>query len=199
MGAGWADYDNDGEIDLFTAKNNYFGGSDNALYRNDGTGNNWLWVRCVGTVSNRSAIGARAKVITHIHSGAIYITREISSQTGGGTSGQSSLLASFGLGDASIVDTLVVNWPSGIVQTLTAVAVNQILTVTEPQTGMGGRVNSEERREKVAASVIRSLPAGAVAFDATGRRVSNPKPGVYFVTVDGARSTVHVRKVVITR
>jgi hypothetical protein len=199
MGGGWADYDNDGDLDLFTAKNNYFGGSDNALYRNDGTGNNWLWVRCVGTVSNHSAIGARAKLVTHTHSGAIYITREISSQTGGGTSGQSSLLASFGLGDASIVDTLVVNWPSGIVQTLTAVAVNQILTVTEPQTGMGGRVNSEERREKVAASVIRSLPAGAVAFDATGRRVSNPKPGVYFVTVDGARSTVHVRKVVITR
>jgi hypothetical protein len=199
MGAGWADYDNDGDLDLFTAKNNYFGGSDNALYRNDGTSSNWLWVRCVGTVSNRSAIGARAKLVTHIHSGAIYVTREISAQTGGGNSGQSSLIASFGLGDASIVDTLVVNWPSGIVQTLTAVAVNQILTVTEPQTGMGGRVNSEERREKVAASVIRSLPAGAVAFDATGRRVSNPKPGVYFVTVDGARSTVHVRKVVITR
>jgi len=196
MGAGWADYDNDGEIDLFTAKNNYFGGSDNALYRNDGTGNNWLWVRCVGTVSNRSAIGARAKVITHIHSGAIYITREISSQTGGGTSGQSSLLASFGLGDASAVDTLVVRWPSGIVQTLTAVSVNQIITVTEPQTGVEERVNGEERREKVAASVIRSLPTGAVAFDAMGRRVLNPESGIYFVR---EQSAAGVRKVVIQR
>lgn len=30
-------------------------------------------------------------------------------------------------------------------------------------------------------TVIRSIPAGAVAFDAMGRQVINPKPGVYFV------------------
>jgi len=50
-----------------------------------------------------------------------------------------------------------------------------------------------------AATVIRSLPAGAVAFDAMGRRVVDPKPGVFFVTDDGARSAVRVRKVVIQR
>jgi hypothetical protein len=65
--------------------------------------------------------------------------------------------------------------------------------------GVEERVNGEERREKVAASVIRSLPAGAVVFDAMGRRVLNPKPGIYFVTEHGARCTAHVRKVVIQR
>ncbi len=198
MGAGWADHDNDGDLDLFTAKNDYFGGSDNALYRNDGTGNNWLEVRCVGTVSNRSAIGARVRAKAHIGWLDVWQTREISAQTGGGNSGQSSLLASFGLGDASIVDTLVVRWPSGIVQTLTAVSINQILTVTEQQTGVEERVNGEVGREKVAASVIRSLPTGAVVFDATGRRVLNPKPGIYFVR-EAQAQTQAVRKVIVTR
>ncbi|GEM_PF-1479175 len=50
-------------------------------------------------------------------------------------------------------------------------------------------------------SVMRGLPPGAIAFDATGRRVLNPKPGIYFVrersAVGGGRSAVH--KVVLTR
>lgn len=52
---------------------------------------------------------------------------------------------------------------------------------------------------KPAATVIRSLPPGAVVFDAMGRRVLNPKSGIYFVTDDGARSAVHVRKVILQR
>jgi hypothetical protein len=54
---------------------------------------------------------------------------------------------------------------------------------------------------KLAATVIRSLPQGAVAFDAMGRRVVNPKSGVYFVrsTVCGEPSAVAIRKVVIQR
>jgi hypothetical protein len=54
---------------------------------------------------------------------------------------------------------------------------------------------------KLAATVMRRLPPGAVAFDAMGRRVMDPKPGVYFVrgegrgTGDGATT----RKVVLQR
>ena len=50
---------------------------------------------------------------------------------GDGTSG-GSLEAHFGLGDASIIDTLRIEWPSGIVQELHDVPVKQPLTVTEP-------------------------------------------------------------------
>ncbi|MCX6841454.1 MAG: hypothetical protein NTX53_04105 [candidate division WOR-3 bacterium] len=68
----------------------------------------------------------------------------------------------------------------------------------------------EESREssayssRPAATVMRSLPAGAVAFDATGRRVVNPRPGVYFVrsepsAVSRQPSAVTVRKVVLQR
>jgi YVTN family beta-propeller protein len=66
---------------------------------------------------------------------------------------------------------------------------------------------------KPAATVVRGLPAGAIAFDAMGRRVTNPGPGVYFVreqsafssqysgrsAAGGERSAVSVRKVVLQR
>jgi hypothetical protein len=209
MGAGWADYDNDGDLDLFTAKNNYFGGSDNALYRNDGTRNNWLEVRCVGTVSNRSAIGARVQALATIRGAGVRQTREISAQTGGGTSGQSSLLASFGLGDATVVDTLVVHWPSGIVQTLTAITANQIITITEPQTAVKERSTPDASRSTPNATVVRgvlflvgdcprtgTVPKAAL-LDINGRKifdlrpgandVSRLVPGVYFVMDQGSR------------
>jgi hypothetical protein len=56
---------------------------------------------------------------------------------------------------------------------------------------------------KLAATVIRRVPQGAVAFDAMGRRVVNSRPGVYFVRDEGQRTkdepTGRVRKVVIQR
>ncbi len=51
---------------------------------------------------------------------------------GGTTVGGQSFEAHFGLGDATVVDTLRIEWPSGIVQELRNVAARQILTVTEP-------------------------------------------------------------------
>jgi hypothetical protein len=219
MGAAWADYDNDGDLDLFTAKNDYFGGSDNALYRNDGTGNNWLWVRCVGTVSNRSAIGARVQALADIRGADVRQTREISAQTGGGTSGQSSLLAAFGLGDASIVDTLVVRWPSGIVQTLTSVAVNQILTVTEPQTAVEEAIPKPQASSSAPTFVrgVLNIANGSSTssspswlLDISGRNVlvlhagandlSKLSPGLYFVREAQAQAQAQaVRKVIVQR
>ncbi len=61
----------------------------------------------------------------------------------------------------------------------------------------GGQPRASSHKPQ--ATVMRRLPAGAVAFDAMGRRVVNPKSGIYFVADDGARNAVHVRKVVIQR
>jgi hypothetical protein len=56
---------------------------------------------------------------------------------------------------------------------------------------------------KLQATVIRTLPAGAAAFDATGRRVMDSKPGVYFVRDEGRgtkdEATGCVRKVILQR
>jgi len=46
--------------------------------------------------------------------------------------GGQSFVAHFGLGDAAVVDTLRIEWTSGIVQELHNVSAKQILTVTEP-------------------------------------------------------------------
>src|SRR5205823_1549612 len=101
----------------------------NFFYRNNGNTNHWLKVKCVGTASNRAGIGAKVRARATIRTADMWQLREISGGTG---FGQTSLLAHFGLGDAAIVDTVRVEWPSGAVQELHGVNVNQILTVVEP-------------------------------------------------------------------
>jgi hypothetical protein len=52
--------------------------------------------------------------------------------TGGDSFNGNQLYAHFGLGNATNVDVLRIEWPSGMVQELHDVAVRQFLTVTEP-------------------------------------------------------------------
>lgn len=82
-----------------------------------------------GTVSNRPAIGAKVRVKATIHSKAVWQMNEISAQTG--MASQNSLEAEFGLGDATVIDSLKIEWPSGIVDVFRDLAGNQLLTATE--------------------------------------------------------------------
>jgi len=123
-GAAWGDYDNDGFLDLFVAN----WGTTNALYHNNGNSNAWLKVKLRGTVSNRDAIGAKVRVKAIIGGVARWQMRQVS---GGDGVIQNSILAHFGLGNAANVDLVRIEWPSGIVQELTNVAVRQLLTVQE--------------------------------------------------------------------
>jgi hypothetical protein len=112
-GAAWGDYDRDGDLDLMVASC-LDGDNDNVLYRNNGNGNSWINIKCIGTVSNTSAIGAKVLVKAAIDGTPVRQLREISAQTG--YCAQSSLDAHFGLGDATVVDSIVIEWPSGIVR-----------------------------------------------------------------------------------
>jgi len=123
----WGDYDNDGDLDLFVTSP---GLGKNSLYRNEGTENHWINIRLIGTVSNWSAIGARVTVVATINGVLVSQIREVSGSTGG--IGQDSLNVEFGLGDAAIIDSIVIEWPSGIVQVLGNITVDQFMTIREP-------------------------------------------------------------------
>jgi hypothetical protein len=126
-GCAWADYDNDGFLDLFVA--NWHGSRPNFLYHNNGNSNHWLKVKCLGTASNRAGIGAKVRVQAVIRGVEMWQLREISGGTG---FGQTTLLAHFGLGDATLVKAVRIEWPSGALQELHAVAADQTLQVVEP-------------------------------------------------------------------
>jgi ASPIC and UnbV/FG-GAP-like repeat len=129
-GAGWVDYDNDGFLDLFVAQGAHAPNPQtNLLYHNEGNNNGWLNVKLVGTISNRSAIGAKVRVNAFYRGASRWQVREISGGDGNGN--QQSLNAEFGLGDATTIDTVRVEWPSGIVQELHDVAPRQFVTITE--------------------------------------------------------------------
>jgi hypothetical protein len=121
----WGDYDNNGFLDLYVPR---AGGEAKLLYRNNGNGNHWLLVKLVGTRSNRYAIGAKVHARATIFSKSFTQLREIN----GGNRAQSDVRAHFGLGDATNVTSLTIEWPSGSSETLSNVPPNRILTVVEP-------------------------------------------------------------------
>jgi enediyne biosynthesis protein E4 len=127
-GCAFGDYNNDGFIDLATA-NCYDKVQFNSLYKNIPNGNNWFELECVGTLSNKSAIGAKIKLTATIFNKSVTQLREISSQTG--HNGQNMLTAHFGLADASIIDSIEIEWPSGIKELYRNISINQKLKAFE--------------------------------------------------------------------
>lgn len=130
MGAYSVDYDRDGFLDLFVYNHGVRAPAQNCLYRNNGNSNNWLCVNCVGTVSPRDGTGAKVRALATIRGNPTWQLRLIN--VGGTCWGGLSFVAHFGLGDATNVDLLRIEWPSGTVQELRNIPPKQYLTVREP-------------------------------------------------------------------
>lgn len=126
----WGDYDNDGFLDLYIANGDENNPQRNYLYRNNGNGNHWLKIQLAGTRSNRLGIGAKVRIQATISNQSIQQFRPISGQHS--WIGDNGLIAHFGLGDATNVMTLRIEWPSGTVQELANVTSKQFLTIWEP-------------------------------------------------------------------
>jgi hypothetical protein len=103
-GVAFADFDNDGFMDVVVANN---GDAPLLLHNSGGNGNHFLNLRLTGTKSNRDAIGARIRVLA----GTMSQIREIAG--GGSYLSQSDLRANFGLGGAKRAEIVEVTWPSG--------------------------------------------------------------------------------------
>ncbi len=129
-GAAFGDYNDDGYLDLFVAKC-YQATENNSLFMNNGGSNNWVKMDLTGAHSNYSAIGAIVKLKAQISGKDVWQIRRVAGQNG--YCGQ-NLQLHFGLGDASTIDSIFIEWPSGIKQVLTDQNINQEMVITEDTT-----------------------------------------------------------------
>lgn len=122
-----ADFNDDGLVDLFLLN---FGEGPVFLKNVSANGNHWLKVKPVGSTSNRDGIGARVRIVS---SGGVQYY-EIKSGSSHGAGNQ--IIAHFGLGSDTIIDTLEVHFLGGTVQTLVDVSADQTVIVNESETGL---------------------------------------------------------------
>jgi hypothetical protein len=122
-GAAFGDFDNDGDVDVLIMNMNDLP----SLLRNDGGNqNNWIKIKLAGTKCNRTAVGARVRIVA----GGRSQINEVAS--GGSVMSQSDLRLHFGLGKAKVVDLIEVKWPTTQkIQKFTNIQANQILSLRE--------------------------------------------------------------------
>jgi hypothetical protein len=178
----WGDYDNDGDLDLISANfalpNRPTGEpSPTYLYRNESGPVSTLRVRLEGTTSNRDAVGARVVAVTGTGPDRRRQTRWVLGSMSGDFS-QADRRVHFGFGATTMVDTLPVHWPSGLVQTLGGIDASVVydLHIVEGMT-----VDVAE-----AAASVRSVVEAISPFRATARfRVLDPaRAGERLTVVD---------------
>ena len=162
------DANNDGYLDVFNG---------NSLFQNTSSGNNWLKVVTIGTTSNINGIGARVEITSALG------TQIRDVQSGTGFRYMGSLNTYFGLGENTNISTLTIYWPSGTVDIMNNVSVNQSLVVTEGQT-LSAEIYSMNQISVFPNPAIDSIEikcdyslenAIISVFDLNGRRVLNYK------------------------
>ena len=122
-GAAFADYDNDGDVDVVVTNMNALP----SLLRNDSPPHHWIGLRLVGRDSARDALGARVTLVAdertqmrEVRSGASYLS-------------QSDLRLFFGLGARESVDRVEIRWPRGRLQVLERLRLDGYTVVLEPR------------------------------------------------------------------
>ena len=119
-----ADFDNDGDVDLFTIHRNNRNSA--YLFENLTEGNNFLSVRLVGSGKNTEATGARIAVT----SGGVTQTREI--VIGSNFTSQNPTTQIFGMGANSVAQSVEITWPDGAQQSFENVNSNQFVEYQQP-------------------------------------------------------------------
>lgn len=121
-GAAFADYDNDGDVDVLVVNHSHRA----SLLRNEG-GNrkNWIKIKVRAAGKNRFGVGAIVEVLA----GGQKQTQQLGAQSS--YLSQNPLEAHFGLEKFTQVDSLRVIFPSGQSREIKSVAANQTVTVDE--------------------------------------------------------------------
>ena len=194
-----ADFDNDGASDLaLSCKAPYR----NELWRNNSTGHTYIKLSLEGTVSNRDAVGASVYCYTngmqqlrHTMCGEAYLA-------------QNSQYILFGLNGAATVDSLVVRWPSGMVEKVYDVPANQTIHLVEGSMPVGVEIwRSPENcpirlhhntvfvlRELNALRVVNQLGQEVIVLtrlpDQRSVELGHLDSGIYFIQWTDANGTV---------
>jgi hypothetical protein len=121
-GAAFGDLNNDGKIDAVVTVLN---GPPEIWMNRSSSRNHWILLKLVGIKSNRDGLGTKVKVTTSLGTQYNQATTAVSYNSA------SDKRVHFGLGSASVIDTIELTWPSGIKQVLKNIKADQILTVTE--------------------------------------------------------------------
>ena len=121
-GAAFGDLNNDGKIDAVVTVLN---GPPEIWMNGSSAVHHWIIVKLVGVKSNRDGLGTKIKVTTSLG------TQYNQASTAVSYNSSSDKRIHFGLGAATVVDTMELTWPSGIKQVLKNVKADQILIVTE--------------------------------------------------------------------
>ena len=118
-----ADVDLDGDLDYLLENQ----GDPLRLFINhEGQRRNWVRLDVIGLGAERFAIGARLDARV----GSTWQQRFV--QAGANYKTQDELIVHFGLGEATVIDELIITWPGGTTRTLTNVPANQTWTIYPP-------------------------------------------------------------------
>ncbi len=128
-GITFTDHDNDGDLDALLIRYSWSNDGQNTFFINEGNSNSWINLKCIGTHSNKSAFGTRITAKAMIGGIPVTQTREISPLHGHYT--YPSTRVHFGLGDAKVIDSLIIRWPLSHVDTFLNVQANQFYQAIE--------------------------------------------------------------------
>ena len=198
-GASIGDLNNDGFLDAFTGS---------AIYYNNGNANNWIVINTEGTESNRNGIGARVEVTTAMG------TQIRDVRSGEGFRYMSTLNTHIGIGTDTEIESIVIKWPSGIVDEIENPAINTVHHIIEGENAMD--INEQQlafislypnptNDQLHIASKAPVKGATATVYDVSGRmvladvlqtnnlNVSALNTGVYFLNLDIADKKVKLQ------